>query len=99
MILAGLLAVAYEEHIAHQGIQSVAQIVVQPHRLYLALGVALGLQPIVGVVDGFQEALPYRVGLLVEDAVEHPAGDKWAGEQLFAESQSVGLYLFACHAL
>ena len=104
MELIRVLPVADKQNIAHQRIQSVAdvQLVAVSHALergfYLSLSVKLFFQFVDVIVLMIQVLLAHTVSVLSEYAIYHPVGDKRCGEQLLLEAQPITLYLLAAHS-
>ena len=112
MELVRILAVAQEEHVTDERVESVADggerqcmlllALVVLHflvpRLHLALRVESLLHTVASVVDRLQEIRPHVVGILVEHAVDHPVHDERLQEQFVLEMQTIGLDFLARHS-
>ena len=104
MELVVALPVAYEEYVADQGVESVAQVQVLLVCLaleggfHLTLGVVFGLHLPDVVVGVVQEGILHILSLLAENLFQCPVSDEGLQEQVLLELQSVGLNLLARHS-
>ena len=99
-----VLVVAYEEHVADQGVETVANPYVRVRGLarksllHLALCVIRRTHLVTVAPYVLHVLLPHLVCMLAEDAVEHPVGNERLREQFLLPVQSVPFYLFTAHA-
>ena len=99
----GVLAVAYEEHVVNQRVESVAQPHVLLRRLALerslnlALRVVFGLERVDVVVLVVEISLDNLLGMFAEHALHYPVGNERRCEEMLLEVETIALYLVARH--
>ena len=86
MELVAIIAVAHKEHVADEGIQSIAQEDILLTRttfkssFHLALRIIFGLHLPNIVVSMVEISVLDLLCILMENSVEHPVGNEWLSE-------------------
>ena len=104
MELRGILGVAYKEHVADHGIETIADVELVlvgdtgKDFLYLTLSVVLRFHLVAFAVDAVEIFSLHIVGFLMEHTLQCPVGDKRCGEALLLEVETIAADLVGCHA-